>query len=68
MIKTLSLQKVNFAKISKEPMVILPLRLWESIEEKMENLEVNNSKKLKKAITKSRKEIKKGKVVSLSQL
>jgi PHD/YefM family antitoxin component YafN of YafNO toxin-antitoxin module len=43
-------------KIGKKPVVIVPLEYWEKIEEKLEDIEILNSKNLKRKIEKARKE------------
>lgn len=50
------LKKVKTQKIGKTPMVVLPLNIWEEIEERLENLEILKSKTLKKKISKARSE------------
>lgn len=52
----------------KEGVVILPLRKWREIEDALEDLEMYHSGRLAKAIEKSRKEVKKGEVISLEEL
>ncbi|MBI2416263.1 MAG: hypothetical protein HYV33_06440 [Candidatus Kerfeldbacteria bacterium] len=47
-------------------MVVLPLALWEEIQDQLEDLEISKSRYLKKAITQSRREIAAGKGISLS--
>jgi len=58
----------NLIKISKEPFVILPLKKWKEMEELLEDLEIFRSKNLAKEIEKARKEIKKGKIISLEEV
>jgi DNA-binding transcriptional regulator/RsmH inhibitor MraZ len=43
-------------KIGKKPLVIVPLEYWEKIEEKLEDIEILNSKNLKRKIEKARRE------------
>jgi DNA-binding transcriptional regulator/RsmH inhibitor MraZ len=43
-------------KIDKKPLVIVPLEYWEKIEEKLEDIEILNSKNLKRKIEKARRE------------
>jgi len=52
----------------KEGIVILPLKKWKKIEEELEDLEMYRSERLVKAIEKSRKEVKRGEVISLEEL
>ena len=53
--KTL-LGKVNTQKIGEKPVVILPIKLWQVIEDKLEELEMFNSKSFRRKIAKARKE------------
>jgi DNA-binding transcriptional regulator/RsmH inhibitor MraZ len=43
-------------KIGKKPLVIVPLEYWEKIEEKLEDIEILNSKNLKQKTEKTRRE------------
>ncbi|MFQ6120591.1 MAG: hypothetical protein ACE5KE_12010 [Methanosarcinales archaeon] len=52
----------------KEGVVILPLKKWKEIEDKLEDLEMMRSKKLAKEIAKARAEVKRGAVVTLEEL
>ena len=52
----------------KEGVVILPLKKWKEIEDKLEDLDMARSKKLAKEIAKARVEVKKGEVVTLEEL
>lgn len=56
MITTELLNKIKTHKIGNTPMVVLPLKIWEEIEDKLENLEILKSKKLKKKISNARSE------------
>lgn len=55
-------------KVGKAPMVVLPLNMWEEIQEHLEDLEMLASKKLAKDVKQSRLQIKKGQTVSLNNL
>lgn len=59
------LKDIKPQKIGKFPVVILPLEDFEMMKEK---LEMYQSKKLPKEITKARKEVGKGKVLSLEEV
>lgn len=50
------LKKIDIQKAGKIPMVVLPLYVWEEIEDKLENLEILKSKNLKKKISAARSE------------
>lgn len=43
-------------KINKEPVVVMPLKKWQTIESELEDLEMYRSVKLAKEIAKRRKE------------
>lgn len=58
------LEKVKTRKIGKEPVVILPLDLYEALKEEIEML---TSKSFARKIEKARTEIKKGKLISLEE-
>ncbi len=62
------LKKVRFQKIGKAPVVVLPLEFWQKIEERLEDLEMINSCRLRKEIAEAREEVKKGKVVPFDKL
>ncbi|MEK7506394.1 MAG: hypothetical protein AAB572_02205 [Patescibacteria group bacterium] len=55
------LSKTKAQKIGKTPVVILPLKIWEEIGERLEEAEVSLSKKFWKAIDKERNDYKHGK-------
>lgn len=50
------LEKVKHDRIGDEPVVIFPLRFWKGIEDKLEDLQMVESKDLKKKIAKARSE------------
>lgn len=50
------LEKSHNTKISSEPMVIFPLKVWKVVEERLEDLEMMESKTLRKKIAKARAE------------
>lgn len=50
------LEKTNVQKIGKNPVVVLPLRVWREVESRLEDLAIAESKHLKLRITKARKE------------
>jgi len=50
------LSKTKIQKIGKAPVVVLPLNTWEKIWEYIENLEMMQSRSLRKKIAKARSE------------
>jgi len=50
------LKKVYSQKIGKTPVVVLPLNFWQEIESNLEDLEMMNSRFLRKKIAKARLE------------
>ncbi|MBN2197659.1 hypothetical protein JW698_00455 [Candidatus Wolfebacteria bacterium] len=50
------LSKAKTQKIGKEPVVVLPLSIWEELTEYLENIEMVQSQSLKKKISKARSE------------
>lgn len=50
------LDKTDFQKIGKKPVVVLPLAIWREIENRLEDLAIQESKKLRKKIAKARSE------------
>ncbi len=50
------LKTVQPEKIGKNPVVVLPLKVWREIEDRLEDLEMANSKAFQKRIMKARKE------------
>lgn len=50
------LEKAKHETIGDQPIVILPLRFWREVEEKLEDLQMVESKDLKKKIAKARAE------------
>lgn len=59
------LKNTQVKKIGRTPVVILSLDAWKKIEDKLEDLEMLQSKTLRKKITKARKE---KKIYSSSQV
>lgn len=55
-------------QFGKKPVVVLPINMWEEIQEHMENLEMLTSKKLAKDVKQSRLQIKKGRTIALEDL
>lgn len=53
---TILLEKIKPQKIGKTPVIILPLKTWQKIEDRFEELEMINSESLRKKITKARSE------------
>lgn len=56
MTNTELLKKARTQKIGNTPMVVLSLKIWEEIEDRLENLEILKSKNLKKKISTARSE------------
>jgi len=52
----------------QQAVVVLPLNVWEDVEDKLENYDIMHASKLKKDIAISRKQVAAGKVVSLNDL
>ncbi|PIP30165.1 hypothetical protein COX26_00110 [Candidatus Jorgensenbacteria bacterium CG23_combo_of_CG06-09_8_20_14_all_54_14] len=50
------LEKAKIQKIGKTPVVVLPLDVWQSIEEQLEELEMRFSNPFRKKIAKARAE------------
>jgi hypothetical protein len=50
------LEKSKIQKIGKMPVVVLPLKIWREIENRLEDMEMNASVVLKKKIVKARSE------------
>lgn len=50
------LEKTHIQKVGKESVVVLPLKTWKDIEEKLEDLEMAQSKTFRRKIIKARKE------------
>ena len=55
--KIFTIDKVKKVKIDKEPMVLLPLKLWQKFEDYLEDQEALSSERFIRRIQKSRKEI-----------
>jgi predicted metal-binding protein len=55
-------------KIGKEPAVILSMKKWKEIEDILEDYEMCTSVKFRKDIIKARREIKKGKLLTLEEV
>ncbi len=50
------LKKTKQQNIGKAPVVLVPLKVWREIEDKLEDFEIMNSEALRKRIMKARKE------------
>lgn len=68
MIVTQILEKVRPQKIGKEPVVVLPLKVWRYIEHELEDIEMQNSKALRGKIAKARKEKKQYSFIEVKKL
>lgn len=66
LLKKLSSQDTTI--IGKDPVAILPLNLWEQIQDYLEDIAMTQSHGLKKEITKARREVKDGRVVKFEDL
>lgn len=51
------MEKIKRVEVDKEPMVLLPLKLWQKFEDYLEDQEALASKKFIRHIQKARKEI-----------
>lgn len=59
---------VKKTKIGREPVVVLPLKEWERIEDALEDLEALSSPKYLRRIAHARAQASQGKVVSLEDI
>ena len=50
------LEQGQIQKIGNKPVVVLPLKIWQIVEDRLEDLSVMESKKLRKKIAKARSE------------
>jgi len=57
------IDKFHTIKIGKEPVVLVPFKLWQKLEDYIENAEALSSKKYLNRIEKARKDIAENKVV-----
>lgn len=51
-----ALKQIKSQKIGKAPVVVLPIRVWQAIENQLEELEMMQSQSLRKDISKARRE------------
>jgi len=51
-----TITNIQYQKIGKEPVVIIPLKLWENLEERLEDFEARTSLSFQKKIVKARAE------------
>jgi PHD/YefM family antitoxin component YafN of YafNO toxin-antitoxin module len=54
--------------VKKEPSVLLPLSLWEELQERLEDLEAVSSANYRRKIDRAKTEIKEGKIVSFEEV
>ena len=47
---------IHYQKIGKEPVVIVPLKQWEALEDRLEDFEMSSSPSFRKKIAKARAE------------
>lgn len=62
------LETYSPTKIGKEPVVVVPMVLWQQIQDCLEDIQISASKKLARDIKKSRLQIKQGKIITLQDL
>lgn len=65
MAKQVFLKEGGTIKVGKEPVVIVPLKSWEGLEDKLEDYEALNSKSFRASVKLARQEIAAGKIVYL---
>jgi hypothetical protein len=53
---TTTLVNIQYQKIGKEPVVIVPLKQWEDLEDRLEDFEMSSSLTFRKKIAKARAE------------
>jgi len=63
MTKIAIIEKAATIRVDKEPVVIVPLRLWKQFEDYLEDQEALASKKFLRKIAKGRKDAARGKLV-----
>ena len=63
MMKVAILEKSNTIRIGKEPVVLVPLKLWRQLEEQLEDQEALASKRFIRRIAKGRKDAAAGKLI-----
>ena len=61
--KVLLVDRSKTIRVGKEPMVLLPLKLWQQIEDYLEDQEALASKNFLRRIRQARKDVAKGKVI-----
>ncbi|MEK7575602.1 MAG: hypothetical protein AAB491_00735 [Patescibacteria group bacterium] len=57
------IEKSKIIKIDKDPVVLVPLKIWKKMEDYIENQEALSSKKYLQKIKQARKDILKGKLI-----
>lgn len=62
------LKKAQKQAIGRQAVIVLPLDVWEDIEDKLEDYEIMHSKYLKSDIAESRRQIKNKKIVAFKDL
>ncbi len=63
MTKVAILHKTNTIRIGKEPVVLVPLKLWRQLEDYLEDQEALASKRFVRKIAKGRKDAAAGKLI-----
>ena len=59
------IEKSKTIKIGKEPVVLVPLKLWQKLEDYLEDQEALSSKKYLSRIQKARKDISGGRIIPI---
>ena len=57
------IEKSKIIKIDKDPVVLVPLKIWKKMDDYIENQEALSSKKYLQKIKQARKDILKGKLI-----
>ncbi len=58
--------QISHQKIGNKPVVVLPLEMWEQIEDQLENTQMVTSLSYRRAVARSRTQAKRGKVYELN--
>ncbi|MFA5995631.1 MAG: hypothetical protein WCW27_06820 [Patescibacteria group bacterium] len=62
------LNQMQSLKLKEQPMVMIPIKLWEEIESQLEDFAMLRAKRFKTDIAKARQQVKTGEMVSLRNL
>jgi len=63
MVKPVFLKEGGTIKVGKEPIVLVPLKSWEGLEDRLEDYEALNSNNFQSTIKLARQEITEGKII-----